>query len=327
MWPFFNPTIEVVTFRLRGWCMLGVFLLPAFTRLGHERRDLLSSCDRIRVCTVYISVYSLTRKSFGGMESEPMLTPRETFPRREKISPDEDRTHDAASSRTASPTHYQRTIPAPLDVFNMCFFLSVTIPAPLDVFNMYVSSVSHYSGPSWRVQHVCLFYQSLFRPLLTCSTCVFVPISHYSGPSWRVQHVCLFLSVTIPAPLDVFNMCVSCISYYTSSLFCSHRLPDLLARRPPPVRETRGSIAAGSTPLTAQCSSRGFLLHTLSVWPRREGRRYWASPRVWVALCQSTMGCWYSVVITIITTTTTTTATTTTMMMIMMMMIIIIMIW
>ena len=28
MGPFFNPTIEVVTFRLRGWwCMLGVFLL------------------------------------------------------------------------------------------------------------------------------------------------------------------------------------------------------------------------------------------------------------------------------------------------------------
>ena len=27
-------------FRLRGWCMLGVFLLPAFTRLGHECQDL-----------------------------------------------------------------------------------------------------------------------------------------------------------------------------------------------------------------------------------------------------------------------------------------------
>ena len=40
-----NPTIKVVTFRLRGWCVLGVFLLPAFTRLGHERQDLLSPCD------------------------------------------------------------------------------------------------------------------------------------------------------------------------------------------------------------------------------------------------------------------------------------------
>ena len=51
MWPFFNPTIKVVTFRLRGWCVLGVFLLPAFTCLGHERQDLLSPCDEMHVCT------------------------------------------------------------------------------------------------------------------------------------------------------------------------------------------------------------------------------------------------------------------------------------
>ena len=51
MWPFFNPTIKVVTFRLRGWCVLGVFLLPASTRLGHERQDLLSPCNEMHVCT------------------------------------------------------------------------------------------------------------------------------------------------------------------------------------------------------------------------------------------------------------------------------------
>ena len=51
MWPFFNPTIKVVTFRLRGWCVLGEFLLPAFTRLGNERQDLLSPCDEMHVCT------------------------------------------------------------------------------------------------------------------------------------------------------------------------------------------------------------------------------------------------------------------------------------
>ena len=27
--------------------MLGVFLLPAFTRLGHESQDLLSPCDEM----------------------------------------------------------------------------------------------------------------------------------------------------------------------------------------------------------------------------------------------------------------------------------------
>ena len=44
------------------------------------------------------------------MESEPMLTPREKFPLPEKFSSEEDRSHNTASSRTASPTHYQWAI-------------------------------------------------------------------------------------------------------------------------------------------------------------------------------------------------------------------------
>ena len=55
-------------------------------------------------------LYILIRKSFGGMESEPMITPREKSPLPEKFSSEEDGTHDAASSRTASPTHYQRCV-------------------------------------------------------------------------------------------------------------------------------------------------------------------------------------------------------------------------
>ena len=42
-----------------------------------------------------------------------MLTAREKSPLPEKFSLGEYRTHDAASSRTASPTHYQRAVPAP----------------------------------------------------------------------------------------------------------------------------------------------------------------------------------------------------------------------
>ena len=42
-----------------------------------------------------------------------MLTPREKSPLPEKFSSEEDRINDAASSRTASPGHYQRAIPAP----------------------------------------------------------------------------------------------------------------------------------------------------------------------------------------------------------------------
>ena len=36
---FLNPTIEVATFRLRGWCMQCVFLLSVFTYVGHEYHD------------------------------------------------------------------------------------------------------------------------------------------------------------------------------------------------------------------------------------------------------------------------------------------------
>ena len=65
---FFIPTIEVVIFRLRGWCMLGVFLLPAFTRLGHECQDLLSPCHGMHVCTDYRPRFILSseRVFLGG---------------------------------------------------------------------------------------------------------------------------------------------------------------------------------------------------------------------------------------------------------------------
>ena len=51
MWSLHNPTKEAATFRLRGRCMLGVFLLLAFTHLRHECQDLLSLCHGMHVCT------------------------------------------------------------------------------------------------------------------------------------------------------------------------------------------------------------------------------------------------------------------------------------
>ena len=58
--------------------------------------------------------FILSSKSLGGMESEPMFTPREKSPLLEKFSSEEDQTHNAASSRTVRPTHYQQAIPAPV---------------------------------------------------------------------------------------------------------------------------------------------------------------------------------------------------------------------
>ena len=58
--------------------------------------------------------FMLSSERFGGgMESEPMLTPREKSPLPEKVTSEEDQTQDTASNRTASPTHFQRAIPAP----------------------------------------------------------------------------------------------------------------------------------------------------------------------------------------------------------------------
>ena len=68
---FIDPTIEVVTFRLRGRCMLGAFLLPAFTRLGHEHQDLLSPCDGMHVRTDWKSVYTFIRKSLREWSQNP----------------------------------------------------------------------------------------------------------------------------------------------------------------------------------------------------------------------------------------------------------------
>ena len=44
--------------------MLGVFLLPPFTHLGHECQDLLSLCDGMHVCTDWTSIYTLIQKCF-----------------------------------------------------------------------------------------------------------------------------------------------------------------------------------------------------------------------------------------------------------------------
>ena len=95
MWPFFNPTIEVVIFCLHGWCTLGVRLLPAFTHLGHECQNLLSPCDGMHVCTDKTSAdTSYLRVLENGVRTYVNSTGSE-----------EGQTCDAASRRTASPTH------------------------------------------------------------------------------------------------------------------------------------------------------------------------------------------------------------------------------
>ena len=68
MLPFFNPVLEVVTFRRCAWSVLGVFV-AAFTLLRHECQDLLSPCDGMHACTDKTSVYTIIWKRFKGMKS------------------------------------------------------------------------------------------------------------------------------------------------------------------------------------------------------------------------------------------------------------------
>ena len=87
--------------------MLGVFLLPAFTRLGHERQDRLSPCDGMHVSTDKTSIYILVQDSLRGKESEPMLTPRKKSALPEKNSPQrriEPRTLHQAGQRAQHTT-------------------------------------------------------------------------------------------------------------------------------------------------------------------------------------------------------------------------------
>ena len=67
------------------------------------------------------------------MESEPKLTPREKSHLQEKFSSEEEGTHDTASSRTASPTHYQQAIPAPVMLILMMMRNDITITTVIPI--------------------------------------------------------------------------------------------------------------------------------------------------------------------------------------------------
>ena len=69
MWPFFffNPTIKVVTFRLRGWCVLGVFFVAGI----HTSRTWMSgSFESVRwnVCMhrLDLGLYSHPKEFWGN---------------------------------------------------------------------------------------------------------------------------------------------------------------------------------------------------------------------------------------------------------------------
>ena len=112
MWPFVNSTIEVVTFCLRGWCMLGVFFVATI----HPSRTWMSGSESVRwnacVHRPDLGLYSCP-KDFGVNKARSRVNSKEKVLLSGKSFSGEDWTHDAASPRVANPTHYQLSYSGP----------------------------------------------------------------------------------------------------------------------------------------------------------------------------------------------------------------------
>ena len=106
----FNPTIEVVTFRLHGRCVLGVFLLPAFTRLEHESESFQSVLSNACVHRLALDLYSHP-KEFGGNGVRTHVKSKGKVP--STRGSEEDQTRAAASHRTERLTDYQLSYSGP----------------------------------------------------------------------------------------------------------------------------------------------------------------------------------------------------------------------
>ena len=195
MWPFFNPTIEVVTFRLCGWCMLGVFLLPAFTHLGQERQDLLSLCDvRWNACVhrLDLGLYFHPKEFWGNgvrthvnfkgkipstrmilhrggwnpwrcikQDSQPNTLPFSYSGPHQAGQPAQHTTNQLfqpPSSRTASPTHYHPAGQPAQHTTNWA------IPAPIKQDSQPNTLPSSYSGPHQAGQPAQHTTNQLFQP-------------------------------------------------------------------------------------------------------------------------------------------------------------------
>ena len=126
---FLNPIKKVVTFHLCGWFMLGVFLLPAFTHLGREYQDLLSSCNAC-VHRLNFGLYSRP-KEFSENGSQNYFKFKEKIP--STGGSEKGQTPNTASCKTASPDATNWVIPSP------CHIQRFPLKCPSHIFHGQVS--------------------------------------------------------------------------------------------------------------------------------------------------------------------------------------------
>ena len=114
---------------VRAGCVFVVGILPFRTLLPGSFESMRWNAYLHRLD---LGLYSHLKEVFGGVffgggrgggvESElmlTMLTPRGKSTLPENFSSEEARTDDVASSRTSSPTHYQRANPTPLQQLHL----------------------------------------------------------------------------------------------------------------------------------------------------------------------------------------------------------------
>ena len=105
-----------------------------------------------------LGLHSHSKKFWGnGARAHVNSEGKNPLYRKKKISPEEDGNHDAASSRTAKPAHYERAIPAPLSptvIMMICRKLTVLRLLPLATTSERVSERASESASQFVSQSV-----------------------------------------------------------------------------------------------------------------------------------------------------------------------------
>ena len=99
---FLDPTIEIVTFHLHGWCMLNVFFLLAFT---HMKVRIFGVRVKECLCIQTRPWFILSPKRAKENGVRTLVNSKGKIP--STWGSEQDWTRDVASCRTVSPTHYQ----------------------------------------------------------------------------------------------------------------------------------------------------------------------------------------------------------------------------
>ena len=164
------------------------------TRLGYGCQDLWSLCEEMHVYRLDLGLYSHPKEfcccccCCCKWSLNPCKLQGKNPLYRKKISSEEDRTHDAALSRTASLTHYQPAVPTPIKQDSQPNTLPTSYSGPQDSQpNTLPKSCSSPHQAGQPAQHTA---NQLFRPPSSrtaspthCQPAIPAPINRTASPT------------------------------------------------------------------------------------------------------------------------------------------------